>query len=369
MADAMLDNLFGLEEQPYSDEDAEWDAFVAAHPHGSVLQTTAWAGLKNRFNWASRRVWMRREGQLVAGAQVLFRAAYFGLVKIAYIPHGPLVNWDDDEQVEVLFNQIDHAVYQNRAGLLKFEPYLWQEAMSPAAWGRLCNRLDCRPESDTVQPPRTIIVDLRPDETDILAQMKQKTRYNIRLAARKEVTVRLGEAADLPAFNTLMQITGRRNAFGVHAPRYYQAAYELFASRNQVGLHLAEYQGRILAGVMVFINGPRAYYLFGGSSDEERQRMPSYAVQWGAMQWARQQGCTSYDLWGVPDLEPEALEAQFQSQTGGLWSVYRFKRGFGGAIRRTVGTTDRVYNRWLYRLYQRRRRRGPVMDASGAPSS
>src|SRR5687768_8729250 len=126
----MIDELFELAEQPYGEADAEWDAFVASHPHGSLLQTTNWARLKNRFGWRSHRVWLRRDGRLVAGAQVLYRSAALGLLRVAYIPHGPLVNWRDEEQVEVLLNQIDHSVYDHRAGLLKIEPLLWQEELT-----------------------------------------------------------------------------------------------------------------------------------------------------------------------------------------------------------------------------------------------
>jgi lipid II:glycine glycyltransferase (peptidoglycan interpeptide bridge formation enzyme) len=186
--------------------------------------------------------------------------------------------------------------------------------------------------------------------------MKQKTRYNIRLAEKKGVTTRLGTAADLPAFHGIMQVTGQRDRFGIHALAYYHAAYELFAPA-QVALIVAEFEGKPLAGVMVFAWGETAAYLYGASSDEERQRMPAYAAQWAAMRWARAKGCTIYDLWGIPDAPEEELEAQFTGRTDALWPVYRFKRGFGGEIRRVVGAADRVYNPLLHRLYRWRRGR------------
>jgi peptidoglycan pentaglycine glycine transferase (the first glycine) len=351
----MLDQFLELEEEPYNEEDAEWDAFVAAHPHGSVLQMTPWARLKNRFGWRSHRVWLRRDGRLVAGAQVLVRSAALGLMRLAYIPHGPLVNWQDDEQVSVLLNQIDFAAYEHRAGMLKMEPYLWGNEFPPADWAALCKSHGCLLATDTIQPPRTIGIDLRPPEADILAAMKQKTRYNIRLAERKEVQVRQGTAADIEVFNQLMAVTGRRNEFGLHQPAYYRSAYELFAPDN-VGLFIAEFQARPLAAIMVFTCGEKAAYLYGASSNEERERMPTYAVQWAAIRWAKERGCTSYDLWGVPDYSESELEAGFSSRGDGLWGVYRFKRGFGGQVMRTVGAADRVYNRLVYRLYRWRRR-------------
>jgi lipid II:glycine glycyltransferase (peptidoglycan interpeptide bridge formation enzyme) len=350
----MVAKLFELGEQPYSEADAEWDAFVAAHPHGSLLQTTNWARLKSRFGWTSQRVWLRRDGRLVAGAQVLFRSVALGIVKIGYAPHGPLVDWRDEEQVEVLFNQIDQSAYGRGAGMVKIEPRLWQEEMPPDEWEALYRRHGCIPSPDTIQPPRTVVIDLRPPEEAILAGMKQKTRYNIRLAEKKGVTVRQGTAADIPAFTRLMRVTGERDRFATHQPAYYRDAHELFAP-EQAALWLAEYEGRPLAGVMVFAWGDSAAYLYGVSSDEERQRMPAYAAQWAGIRWAKARGCTSYDMWGVPDAPEAELEAGFADRTDGLWPVYRFKRGFGGEVRRTVGAADRAYNKLLHRLYTRRR--------------
>lgn len=352
----MLNQFLEVEDKPYDEEDAEWDAFVTAHPHGSLLQLTNWARLKSRFGWRSHRVWMRREGQLVAGAQLLFRSAALGLIRVAYLPHGPLVDWQDEEQVAVLLNQLDHAAYEQRVGLLKMEPLLWQDDMNPADWRALCQHHDCLPDTDTIQPPRTFTIDLQSTEDEILKRMKQKTRYNIRLAEKKAITVRRGTADDIPAFNRLMQLTSRRNTFGVHEPEYYQAAYQYFAPDN-VALMIAEYENQPLSIVMVFRCGRRAAYLYGASSNEERHRMPNYAAQWAAIRWAKEQGCSEYDLWGVPDYPEEELEANFMDRRDGLWGVYRFKRGFGGQLKRTVGTADRVYNQMVYRLYQWRRGR------------
>ncbi len=354
----MFEKMFELGEQPYSETDAEWDAFVAGHPHGTILQTDSWARLKNRFNWSSQRVWLRRDGKLIAGAQILFRSSALGLVKIGYIPHGPLVDWDDEEQVDVLFNQIDLAAYRHRAGILKIEPFVWQNEMSPDRWERVIERLEHKMiAGDTIQPPRTIVIDLQPSVEEILASMKQKTRYNIRLSAKKGITTRQGSLEDIPIFNQLMWTTGQRDSFGVHAPEYYKAAYELFAP-DHVAMLIAEYEGRPLAAVMVFTVGQKAAYFYGASSDEERNRMPNYAAQWAAILWAKECGCTSYDMWGIPDATEKELEANFIDRQDGLWGVYRFKRGFGGQIKRTVGTVDRVYNQRLYKLYQWRRKRG-----------
>ncbi|MFN8426455.1 MAG: peptidoglycan bridge formation glycyltransferase FemA/FemB family protein [Anaerolineales bacterium] len=114
---------------------------------------------------------------------------------------------------------------------------------------------------------------------------------------------------------------------------------------------LAEYEGKPLAALFVARNGNRAYYLYGASTDEERNRMPTYLLQWEAMKWAKARGCEEYDLWGVPDEDEATLEANFETRHDGLWGVYRFKRGFGGELKRAVQALDRVYNPLLYWAY------------------
>ena len=200
-----------------------------------------------------------------------------------------------------------------------------------------------------IQPSRTILVDIRGTEDEILARMKQKTRYNIRLAQKKGVTVRPWD--DLPAFHQMMLVTGGRDGFGVHSLEYYERAYKLFHPTGMVELLVAEYEGRALAALMVFARGRRAWYVYGASNNEERNRMPTYLLQWEAMRWARSKGAEEYDLWGVPDEDEETLEAHFTGRSDGLWGVYRFKRGYGGELKRAAQAMDRVYNPWFYKLY------------------
>ena len=183
-----------------------------------------------------------------------------------------------------------------------------------------------------------------------MAAMKQKTRYNIRLAGRKGVVVRQGTEADLPMFYRLSQVTSTRDGFGIHSLAYYQAAFRLF-SPEQCVLLIAEYENDPLAALMAFSFGQRAYYFYGASVNSHRNLMPTYLIQWAAIRWAKQQGCTWYDLWGIPDEDPATLDAEFSTRNDGLWGVYRFKRGFGGQVVRSVGANDYIYNPVLYKLY------------------
>jgi peptidoglycan pentaglycine glycine transferase (the first glycine) len=324
------------------DHPAAWADRVRAAPNGHLLQSWAWGELKARFGW---RVVRLAVGS--AGAQVLFRTLPLGLGSIAYVPRGPAADFRDETALAALLNGIRLLARTDRAICLKIEP---NQEDDPELARRL-HALGFRPSPQKVQPRRTILVDLDAEPEEILARMKQKTRYNIRLAGRKGVTVRPGTEDDLPAFYNLMTVTGQRDDFGIHSRAYYEAAHRLLVSTGCGRLFLAEYGGRLLAALVVVAFGDTATYLYGASSEAERQRMPAYLLQWEAMLWAREQGCRAYDLWGVPDEDEATLEAGFTERNDGLWGVYRFKRGFGGRLARTIGAWDLVYAPFRYRLY------------------
>ena len=171
----MAAKMFSLGENPYSEEDAQWDAFVAAHPHGSLLQTTNWARLKNRFGWSSHRVWLKQEGAFAAGAQVLYRSAGAGRRQAGLYPPRPACRLAaTTNKSPIMFNQIDESAYQHGAGIVKLEPLLWQKEMTAERWAAICARYDCVIPTDTIQPPRTIMIDLRADEEEILARDEVK---------------------------------------------------------------------------------------------------------------------------------------------------------------------------------------------------
>jgi lipid II:glycine glycyltransferase (peptidoglycan interpeptide bridge formation enzyme) len=200
-----------------------------------------------------------------------------------------------------------------------------------------------------IQPRSTLVVDLQGSEEAVFNRMKPKTRYNIRLAGRKEVLVRPSE--DVEDFHRVMGVTSQREAFHVHSLEYYRRAYQLFHPQGMCELFVADFQGQTLAAVMVFAFGRTAYYFYGASGDMERNRKPTYPLQWEAIRWALQKGCTEYDMWGIPDEATDVDDDEAEAREDGLWGVYRFKRGFGGMIKRARRPLDRVYNPLLYKLY------------------
>ncbi len=340
---------------------ATWDAFVAQHPHAHILQSHGWGVLKSRFGWRSRTVGLADADGLRAGALVLLRSLP-GLT-LAYVPKGPLTDWHDPDLTRSLLEAIGHLARASGAAFLKIEPELLD---TPEHRGLLAS-YGFRPSPHTIQPRTTLHLDLQGEEPDLLARMKGKWRYNIRLAQRRGVTVRPMTAQDLPAFHALMEETGARDGFSVHSPEYYRLAFHLFVPRQGTFL-LAEHQGTPLAAIAVLHLGTTAWYLWGASGSRERRRMPNHLLQWEAMRWARAQGAQVYDLWGIPDplgqlALPLGLEAGepvsvarlpvdlARLPKGDLWGVFRFKQGFGGHVVRTVGAWDQPYQPLRHRLY------------------
>jgi len=317
------------------DPPSAWGTFLRDYPNAHLLQTPGWAALKSAFGWQSETVLAGK-----CGAQILFRRLAPGFT-LAYIPRGP-VGPDPDPLLPLL----DEVCARHGVFALKIEPDLpWSQAQID-----LLQAAGFQASEHPIQPARSILVNLEPDEQEILASMKQKTRYNIRLAERKGVTVRPWD--DIAGFAAMTQETAERDAFGAHNQIYFQQAHDIFHPSGMCELLVAEVENEPVAALMVFAQGARAWYLYGASLDQHREKMPTYLLQWEAMRWAKARGCQLYDLWGIPDADLPYLEEQFTHRSDGLWGVYRFKRGFGGEVVRSLGAWDRVYKPALYNIYR-----------------
>ena len=341
---------------------SQWKLTIEAQKDASLLQTAEWGSVKTAFGWSPAYV-MNEAG----GAMILFRnlpRVALGAT-MAYIPRGPVIFHNEPQKINDLWEEIHRLCRARHAFFLRVEPDFWQNTAEAEF---LRNSMQGFENAfSTVQPPRTIVVPLTGSEEDRLARMNQKTRYNIRLAQKKDLVIR--EENDVSAFMELMAKTGERDHFHVHSAEYYQHCYNVFKESGKAWNLVAYYHDKPLGVLMLFIHGNRGYYLYGASSDEERNRMPNHLLQWTAMNICAANGCTEYDLWGVPDEEPETLEAQFQERSDGLWSVYRFKRGFGGEIKRTMGSFDFPYHPLFYRLSATFYRRKKAQQGSGGPQN
>jgi lipid II:glycine glycyltransferase (peptidoglycan interpeptide bridge formation enzyme) len=322
----------------------QWDTFVSCSPCGHLLQSWGWGELKASAGWHPLRIalWDSERQQIAAVAQILRRTAtqiplQFG--HLAYIPKGPVLDCsnlaDEPGIVPTFFSQLH--LYLRKRGALALQVELAHEVGTQKS-NELAQCLDTmhfQPVQAT-QPLRTIMLDLTLAEDTLLANMKEKWRYNIRLAGRKGVRVRIAETVeDVRNWYGLLQTTSIRDSFGIHTLNYYLRAWQIFAPRNQAQLFLADYNGKLLAGIFVGLMAKQAIYLYGASSNEHRQLMPNHLLQWEAIRWAKHEGATTYDFWGIPESD---------DQGEAMAGVYRFKSGWGGRVVRFLGNYEYVYH-------------------------
>ena len=328
----------------------EWDALVARHPHGHLLQTHAWGRLKAAHGWHANwsAIFTNRE-QPIGMVMMLMRALPYGLGRIGYVPHGPVVDWDDEASAAAAL----HAVRSLGCRLRVFATVVEPDLLDTPSDQRLLARLGLKPAHFSVQPRRTIWVNLDVDEdVDMLAAMKPKTRYNIRLAERHGVSVRRIdpiEGADADLLYEMYAETARRDGFLIRPAAYYLDAWRALGGVA----FIADHEGHALAGLVLLCFADRAWYFYGMSRNVGREHMPNYLLQWVALRWARDQGYRIYDWWGAPDT---------LSPNDPLWGVYRFKEGFGAQLVEGLGAWDFAPFPALYTLYNRL---GPRLIRSG----
>jgi lipid II:glycine glycyltransferase (peptidoglycan interpeptide bridge formation enzyme) len=354
---------------------AQWDALIGSIPQAHLLQTWEWGQVKRRFGWEPQtKTWQSADGSLAAAALILGRTvAIPGLparLRVLYVPKGPLLrDWEQVALRRQVLGDLRELALKQGAIFIKIDPDVRLGTGIPGsaqdsgdAVGESVRRdllnLGWRFSSEQVQFRNTVLVDLQPPPEALLERMKQKTRYNIRLAERKGVTVRLASLDDLDLLYRMYAETAVRDGFVIREQEYYLTVWKIFLQAGMLEPLIAEVDNQPVAGVVIFRFAGLAYYMHGMSLPVHREKMPNYLLQWEAMLRARQAGCSVYDLWGAPD----------EFQTGdALWGVYRFKEGLGGKLVRYIGAWDlpvrplfyRVYMDFLPRLLEimRRRRR------------
>jgi lipid II:glycine glycyltransferase (peptidoglycan interpeptide bridge formation enzyme) len=332
---------------------ATWDQALARLPYAHALQSWAWGQFKARWGWRSLPLTMSVGGngwEAAAAAHVLRRDLPRTPYCVLYVPKGPALDYADTTLRHHVLAQLEQLARRERAIFIKIDPEVVQswglehERVSPlgAAVGRDLSARGWRPSAEQIQFRNTVELPLESSEEQLLAAMKQKTRYNIRLAERKGVSVRPGTTADLPAIAAMYQETGARDGFTTRPTEYYLDGWSALMDAGLAQPLLAEVEGRPIAAVILLRFADRVIYMYGASRDEARERMPNHLLQWEAIRWAQAQGARVYDFWGAPDVFDESDR---------LWGVWRFKAGFNGEVVRFIGAWDYTPRPLLYRLY------------------
>jgi lipid II:glycine glycyltransferase (peptidoglycan interpeptide bridge formation enzyme) len=311
---------------------------------GNILQSWEWGDFKQRHGWIPERMTVEGDGGK-AMAQILFRKR--GPFSIAYLPRGPVAK---DDLALGLLDAIDKVCARNRAIVLFAEP----DRPLPETWLRQPKAFHRGPPS--FQTSRTVKVELLDDDT-LLTRMRKDTRYNINYARRNGVEIEEGEAnqANLDRFHRLLQETSERGGFGIHARSYYEDFLDQF---GRAAILLFARSGRqATAGLIAARFGREARSMYAGSTRTHGGRGDAALLRFAAMQWARDHGCTHYDMGGIA-----GQSGAVSPDPGGMPGVDTFKTGFGGEIVTYPETMERRYRpaiAWAMRRLNARFRPAP----------
>lgn len=336
-----------------------WNEIVLSFPTPHFLQTWEWGEIKEKYGWKKDfLVWKDEAGQIQAASMLLLRCMSFlhgrVSVRICYSPRGPLFMSLDKLIQQKVLNDLQTYAKKQKAVFLKIDPEIVtamgmpgepDEKISEDAieFQNDLKRHGWIFSSDQIQFRNTVLLNLERTEDELLAAMKQKTRYNIRLAQKKGVQVRIADPSDFPLLYQMYLETSVRDGFIIREQEYYLDVWNLFHEHDMARAFIAEVDGEAIAGIFLFYVGKQAWYFYGMSTDKHKEKMPNYLLQWEAMRFAKARGCTVYDLWGAPD--------DF-NETDRLWNVFRFKQGLGGEVQRTIGAWDFPARKGLYFFYQ-----------------
>jgi len=339
----------------------DWNKLIADFSSTHILQTWEWSLFKAEygwepfaFTWGTPASNDTTPGKPKAAAMILKRRipirGFSSRLSVLYAPRGPLLNWSDQDLVSEVLNDLQDFAKKQGSIFLKIDPGIEidieskpginiQDKLSERGWNF---------SQDQVQFRNTAVIILDEDEDQILANCKQKTRYNIRLAGRKGITVRQGSLDDLDMLYGLYAETSIRDGFVIREKNYYLTLWKKFM-RNTPGKDnpgaiplIAEINGNPIAAILIFFFSDYAYYLYGMSSDLHREKMPNHLLQWEAIKLSKSLGCKVYDLWGAPDEI---------TKSDPMWGVYRFKKGLGASLVQTPGAWDFPARSTIYKYY------------------
>ncbi|HLY30040.1 MAG TPA: peptidoglycan bridge formation glycyltransferase FemA/FemB family protein [Ktedonobacterales bacterium] len=334
----------------------QWNAFIESQPTGNITQTFEWAELTSRLDCQTLRLGAiaeatdtpdYEEGALCGALLAIVEQAPILRWPYLYAPRGPVVADPNGPAMAALLVCAQVEAKRVGAFMLKVEPNVPD---GDALWLTALARLGFTINPFASHPRRSWTLDIRPDEASLLANMKEKWRYNIRLAGRKGVVVREANptdeavfTADLATFYMLYKETADRDGIFIHQQHHYDDFVRLFGARDAAALLIAEYEGTPIAALIVARCGKVATYMFGASSNRERNRMPNHLLQWTAIRWAKAHGCELYDFRAIAEvLEPGE----------DMYSLYTYKQGFGGESLLTLATHDKVYQPAIYWAYR-----------------
>ena len=318
---------------------SEYEAFVESHPKGHFAQSSLWAKQKPAWSW--KGIVCRDEtGKIKGSLAFLIRKMPIVRKNMMYACRGPVCDLDDRATFEELMEASKKLAKEIGAYVIKIDPDV---PSSNTDFAKMLEDVGFQTRItgknfEAIQPRYVFRLYLNGrSEEEIMASFHQKWRYNIRLAQRKGVEIRLCGKEMVDDFARIMIETGVRDNFATRPPEYFAAMLDNLGDKCR--LYMAFHEGKPIAGTLAILYGDKVWYLYGASSNEHRNLMPNYLLQWSMIQWAIENNCRVYDFRGVSgDI----------SEDNPHYGLYRFKKGFGGEFTEFVGEYDYVMNKVSY---------------------
>lgn len=254
-------------------EKNRYDDFVRLHPKGHFLQTWEWGVVKRGMGWQPLPLILEQDGDIRGSLLILKRTLPLPGINrcIFYAPRGPVVDVASPELCQALFAGAEHAARDHKAIFLKIDPdvpadnYDFRSILEQCKFQRNHTGLNF----EGVQPAFVFQLDITPSITELLENMHSKTRYNIKLAQRKGVTIRKAlDKDDLPTFYAILQETAARDHFLIRGYEYFEMIWDQMVQNGLAQIFLAEFQGRVVSATLALILGKKTWYLYGASSNE-----------------------------------------------------------------------------------------------------
>ena len=318
----------------------EYEAFVQSHPKGNFAQSYLWGKQKPMWQWDAIAV--RGEDSAIRGSLAVMTRKVPGIGRtLMYGCRGPVCDLDDRETFSQLLDGAKALAKKYKSYVIKIDPDV---PSSNSVFSSMLQSFGFRAKEggknfEAIQPRYVFRLNVEgKTEEELLANFHQKWRYNIRLAERKGVTVRICGKEMVPAFSDLMLTTGVRDGFVTRKPEYFAAMLDNLGEHAR--LYMAfDPNDTPIAGTLAIHYGDKVWYLYGASSNEHRNLMPNYLLQWRMIQWAVETNCRIYDFRGV---------SGDVSEDNPLYGLFRFKQGFGGDFTEFVGEMDLVLSPVIY---------------------
>lgn len=306
----------------------KWNS-VANHP----LQSWEWGEVRKKTGVQILRLGAFRGNELKEVFQMTLHKIPKTSYSLGYIPRSIMPS-------KSIRDFLQSWGQKNNLIFIKFEPYIEKKEINNAQIEQI-NTLHRSPHQ--LFPDWTIIMDISPSEDDLLKKMKSKTRYNIRLAEKKGVTVEETSTDEgFKKFSALYFATTKRQHYFGHDARYHKIVWDEL-KKSQAYIMIANFQDIPLAAYELFIFKDRAYYPYGGSSSDYKNVMAPNLLMWEAIKFSKQKGAKIFDMWGAA--APES------TNTNTFAGFTRFKEGYGGSYIQFVGSFDLVIRPGLYTIY------------------